>query len=398
MTVRANGKTPPRRGTRPPNRRALIIEAATELFYERGYAQVAMGDIADSVSIGPSALYRHFSGKQDLLREVLAVGFAPVLDAMTALDVGDSAGAIAQLCAGALDHRELGLLWRREVRHLTISDAADMQTTLLGIGNLLAQRIRDVHPELEPAAAALSARIVSATLTSPSFHRLELPRAEYLELLTNMVDTVLATPLPVGLADPRPAEPVGRLVPAARREALLTQAIRMFARRGYSAVGLEDIGAGVGISGPSVYNHFGSKQEILVTAVARCAAALLAELDFVYDVAATPDEALGLLIHSYVQFAGRHHDVIGLLITDHMHLPQAERAAAYRDRREYLGEWAHLLRSHHPELDPVSAQIRIQAVLAIVNDTAMAGHLRADPAVADAVERICSRLLFVGAD
>ena len=67
----------PARGTRPSNRRQLIIDAATDLFCRRGYANVAMGDVAEAVAIGPSALYRHFRGKQDLLATV--VGAAPEL-------------------------------------------------------------------------------------------------------------------------------------------------------------------------------------------------------------------------------------------------------------------------------------------------------------------------------
>ena len=58
---------PPPRGTRPRNRRRLIVAAAAELFASRGYAQVSMADVADAVAVRPSALYRHFRGKDDLL-------------------------------------------------------------------------------------------------------------------------------------------------------------------------------------------------------------------------------------------------------------------------------------------------------------------------------------------
>ncbi len=61
----------PARGTRPANRRQLIIAAAADLFSRRGYAGVGMGDVAEAVAIGPSALYRHFRGKQDLLAAVV---------------------------------------------------------------------------------------------------------------------------------------------------------------------------------------------------------------------------------------------------------------------------------------------------------------------------------------
>ena len=58
---------PPPRGTRPANRRELLRQAATDLFARRGYANVAMSDVAAAVNVGPSAVYRHYPGKAELL-------------------------------------------------------------------------------------------------------------------------------------------------------------------------------------------------------------------------------------------------------------------------------------------------------------------------------------------
>ena len=76
----------PARGTRPSNRRQLIIDAATDLFSRKGYANVAMGDVAEAVAIGPSALYRHFRGKQDLLATVVEAALDTLDDAFTAAE------------------------------------------------------------------------------------------------------------------------------------------------------------------------------------------------------------------------------------------------------------------------------------------------------------------------
>jgi len=62
----------PTRGTRPANRRGLILAAVTELFAERGYEHDSTGDVAEAVAVGPSALYRHVSGKEQLLADVIA--------------------------------------------------------------------------------------------------------------------------------------------------------------------------------------------------------------------------------------------------------------------------------------------------------------------------------------
>ena len=56
------------------------------LFSRKGYANVAMGDVAEAVAIGPSALYRHFRGKQDLLATVVEAALATLDDAFTAAE------------------------------------------------------------------------------------------------------------------------------------------------------------------------------------------------------------------------------------------------------------------------------------------------------------------------
>ena len=64
--------------------------------------------------------------------------------------------------------------------------------------------------------------------------------------------------------------------PLPRREQLLEAAAALFAERGYHAVGIDDIGAAAGISGPGVYRHFPSKQALLA---ALCDRALTRMLD-----------------------------------------------------------------------------------------------------------------------
>ena len=50
---------------------------------------------------------------------------------------------------------------------------------------------------------------------------------------------------------------------ADRQAAILHEAARLFAERGFSGVSLEDLGAAVGVSGPALYRHFANKQALL---------------------------------------------------------------------------------------------------------------------------------------
>ena len=61
-----------------PSPRAGIINAATRLFSEKGYAQTTMSDIARAAGLQQSSLYYWFRNKEQLLGETLVVNRAPL--------------------------------------------------------------------------------------------------------------------------------------------------------------------------------------------------------------------------------------------------------------------------------------------------------------------------------
>ncbi|MFE2018774.1 TetR/AcrR family transcriptional regulator [Streptomyces sp. NPDC059499] len=76
LRVAATDPAAPLSGTRtvelpaqpvPRTRRAEILAAAIPLFAEDGFASVTNGQIAEAVGLAPSALYRHYPGKVDIL-------------------------------------------------------------------------------------------------------------------------------------------------------------------------------------------------------------------------------------------------------------------------------------------------------------------------------------------
>ena len=386
------------RGTRPRNRRELILAAATDLFAKHGFAKVGMSDLADAVGISPSALYRHFTGKQDVLATILARGLGAARDLVFGLDLADPGpgSAAAILAARALDQRQLPLMWQREARDLTPEAQAEMRAVVGEIGRGLTGYVRSARPDLAAPAADLLTWSLLAVLTSPSFHHLDLPRAAHEDLLAGLVRTVLATDLPalevtpVGAPDLRVYDV---LAPASRREELLLQAVRMFAAHGYTQVSIEDIGKAVGISGPSVYNHWPTKADLLITTMRRGAAALAMDVATTYRLATDAADALRRLVRAYLTLSFTQPELIGLLITDIDHLPDAERHAARRAQHDFVSEWAHLLILDQPRLDATAARIRVHAVLSVVNDIARIPHLRQNPAMPGATETVCAGLL-----
>ncbi|MBF6126472.1 TetR/AcrR family transcriptional regulator [Nocardia brasiliensis] len=366
----------PARGTRPANRRALIVAAAADLFCRNGYADVGMGDVAAAVAMGPSALYRHFRGKQSLLATVVGealTAFAEAVDAAAAQP--DEIGAT--LAATMLARRDVGVLWRREARHLSVDDRAEFRATARRIGARLAGLIAARRPDLTPAAADLLAWSALAVANSVSFHSLSLPEPEFGTLLGELVDSVVHAPPPVfgELRDlERDATPLAALD---RREAILTEATKLFAARGFASVRMDEIGAAVGIAGPSVYNHFPGKADILLAAIVRGDEWLRRDLHRALAQAAGPRDALERLLASYSAFVFENPHLMQTLVSEARQLPEADRRRAKAAQRAYIAEWVHLLRRLRPEWEPIPARIRVQAAQSMLNDLASTRQVRA---------------------
>src|SRR3954468_23708602 len=51
----------------------------------------------------------------------------------------------------------------------------------------------------------------------------------------------------------------------AREAAILSSAAELFRKRGFAAVGVDEIGRSAGVTGPAIYRHFKGKDDILGT-------------------------------------------------------------------------------------------------------------------------------------
>jgi AcrR family transcriptional regulator len=69
-----------RQRLKPEVRREKLLEAATEVFAERGYEGARVEQIADMAQVSPGLLYRHFEGKQELYEELLLLANRQLLE------------------------------------------------------------------------------------------------------------------------------------------------------------------------------------------------------------------------------------------------------------------------------------------------------------------------------
>lgn len=156
---------------------------------------------------------------------------------------------------------------------------------------------------------------------------------------------------------------------ARRQAALLREAARLFAQRGFAAVTLEDLGSAAGVSGPAVYRHFASKRALLGAILVGVSERLLSGGKDVLARTADADERLDELIRFHVAFALDDADVIHTQDRDLDSLDDVDRHRVRSLQRAYVELWVGVLHDVHPARDPSELRVRAHAVFGLINST-----------------------------
>jgi AcrR family transcriptional regulator len=168
-----------------------------------------------------------------------------------------------------------------------------------------------------------------------------------------------------------------------RREQILQAAAQLFAERGSRAVGVDDIGAAVGVTGPAIYRHFASKDAMLAEMLVRISERLLeGGADRVADAGADPAAQLRALIAFQVDFALDNPALITVQDRDLGSLPASDAAQVRRLQRRYVEVWVTVLARVHPEADAATCRAQAHAVFGLINSTPHSAGRLTRPAMA----------------
>ncbi|WP_222268726.1 SACE_7040 family transcriptional regulator [Modestobacter marinus] len=168
-----------------------------------------------------------------------------------------------------------------------------------------------------------------------------------------------------------------------RREQILRAAAQLFAERGARAVGVDDVGAAVGVTGPAIYRHFASKDAMLAEMLLRISERLLAGSAEV--VAAAGDDAaaqLRALIAFQVEFALDNPALITVQDRDLGVLSEPDARRVRQVQRRYVEEWVAVLARLHPEAPTAACRARAHALFGLINSTPHSAGRLARPAMA----------------
>ena len=139
-------------------RKIEILLVARDLFAKRGFDRTTMADIAEGVGVVESALYRHYSSKQNLLFEAIRFSYEPIIE-----DVEEAARSIVDPLA-----RVRYAIWRHlrafaeepELCRLVVLEAR-------GLPDYLQSEIADLHRRYQAFLLQAVAEGVESGVFSP---------------------------------------------------------------------------------------------------------------------------------------------------------------------------------------------------------------------------------------
>lgn len=115
--------------------RIAILDAARELFVERGVTAVTMREIAKRVDYSPTAIYLHFKDKEELIRELCRTDFLSLASQLKA--IGAITDPIERLVQLGLGYVQFAMRYPNhyQLMFMTAQMPAKTQETGLEAGN-----------------------------------------------------------------------------------------------------------------------------------------------------------------------------------------------------------------------------------------------------------------------
>jgi len=141
-------------------------------------------------------------------------------------------------------------------------------------------------------------------------------------------------------------------------------AAELFYRRGFAAVGVDEVGEAAGVTGPAIYRHFRGKDEILASLFDDGMDEILRVTGGSFD---DPHEELAHLIREHARFVLRDTHLASVWTREDRSLVEPYRRRYQRRARRYFERWLDCVSRCYPEADDQDVATAVYAVLGLLN-------------------------------
>lgn len=144
---------------------------------------------------------------------------------------------------------------------------------------------------------------------------------------------------------------------------ILDVACRLFHKRGFDAVSIDEIGKAVGVSGPAIYRHFRSKAEVLAVL---CNLTIDRLIEFVGPCRPDPESEIEALLRGQARFVIRYPELLLMALGEERALKEPWRRQFRRRQREHVQRWIAALSVLYPEEDPTNLEMCTYAAIGLL--------------------------------
>lgn len=181
-----------------------------------------------------------------------------------------------------------------------------------------------------------------------------------------------------------------------RRELIVHRAAELFSRNGYAAVGMNEIGAASGVTGPAIYRHFESKSALLAAVIDRVIDSVMTFDETAIDREDDPVRALDTAIRRYADAVARQRSVMAVFVREVHHLPAAEQHRLRARQRELVRRWRELLAGVHPEWPTEQVRTAVHGAFGLLNSVGLFSSPLPDDVLGDQLAALCRGTLALG--
>lgn len=177
-------------------RRQQILDTAATLFAERGFHGVSVHDIGSACGISGPALYKHFSGKDDILTQSLTAISERLLAEGTARAraAGNPEAALDALIGWhidfALGNPALIVIQEREWANLDSAGRKEVRSLQLAYIDVWVDAVRTLRDDLDPTEARAAVQATFGLLNSTP-HSARISETSMRTRLTRMAQAAL---------------------------------------------------------------------------------------------------------------------------------------------------------------------------------------------------------------
>lgn len=151
------------------DREQLILDAAAELFHEKGFHGAGMDELGTRAGLSGPALYRHFGGKNEILAALLTEALDELVGATTALlpdPVADLRRLVHHHVTFVVGRRALVTVYQREDRSLVAPWRTEFDRRRRRYVERWDAAVGRAAPEADPGAVAAATQCSLGTIFS----------------------------------------------------------------------------------------------------------------------------------------------------------------------------------------------------------------------------------------